>query len=126
MEAARTRTSTLSSSITGLSTSLSSRTSGDPYLSWTIAFIVISGEPARWHPSQSLPLNFVRCKTPVRRLSYGVRLSIGSEVSSEPRHKEGASGFAGCEEKASCPLEHGPSVARRHRDRRQTGDRVAH
>src|SRR2546428_618758 len=38
-EAARTRTSTLSASTTGLGTSLSCRSSGEPYVSWTIAFI---------------------------------------------------------------------------------------
>src|SRR3954471_2916025 len=40
--AARTRTSTSSSLATGLSTSLSRRTSGEPYLSWTIALITSS------------------------------------------------------------------------------------
>ena len=39
--AARTRTRMLSSSMVGISTSLSSRTSGGPYLSRTIAFIVV-------------------------------------------------------------------------------------
>src|ERR1017187_2867176 len=38
--AARTRTNTSWSPIAGLSISLSSRTSPEPYLSWTIAFIV--------------------------------------------------------------------------------------
>src|SRR5687768_14501165 len=39
-EAARTRTSTSSSLTFGLSISRSSRTSGEPYRSWTIALIV--------------------------------------------------------------------------------------
>src|SRR5207245_10528611 len=43
IDAARTRTSTLSSSMTGLATSLSSRTSGEPYFSRTTAFIVVAG-----------------------------------------------------------------------------------
>ena len=38
-DVARTRTSTSSSPTVGLSISRSSRTSGEPYLSWTIAFI---------------------------------------------------------------------------------------
>ena len=39
--AARTRTSTSPSPISGVSMSLSSNTSGPPYLSWTIAFIAL-------------------------------------------------------------------------------------
>src|SRR6266508_1003402 len=45
-EAARTRTSTSSSLTVGLSISRSSRTSAEPYLSWTIAFIVAPRERA--------------------------------------------------------------------------------
>src|SRR5207245_8814224 len=142
MEAARTRTSTPSSPSTGFGTSFSSRTSGEPYLSRTIALIVgwfvvgcafvvasacncavIFSPSSGWLcPCVGLHLRVppVRCKVP-----YGVRLSRPRSWDAASASMEANGETSRGDRGTTRAFEQGACAAHRHATRRSGRDRIA-